>query len=308
MAGVVLVAPSDLYNILNQKSVDEPSLANVNYLLLLDVRSRKAFSDSHLITAKHVEQTAEGITLPDGVEVDTKKNIVVYDGRTKSTQNPNSAAVKCADYLWGLGSKYPVQILKGGFEEFSALYPFLRTQKILYTAKEMRLLKLYPLEVIPGFLYIGTRQHAGDNEIWKHLKIKAHVNTTDLPDQRYTVDDTIVGKDKTTSPAILEVPLPDDGDACSQFLLASSYLDNHQKSDRKSILIYSDLGMNRAVVIAMAFLIHSQKISLKEAWGKLKKCHHSICPSSHFVEKLSEWEEKVHGKKITDTSTSFAWY
>lgn len=43
-----------------------------------------------------------------------------------------SAAVKCAQVLVNAGSRNPVQVVCGGYERFSALYPFLRTQKIIW--------------------------------------------------------------------------------------------------------------------------------------------------------------------------------
>ncbi len=42
-------------------------------------------------------------------------------------------AVHLANVLACSGSKNTVMILKGGYERFSAEYPFLRTQKIMYT-------------------------------------------------------------------------------------------------------------------------------------------------------------------------------
>lgn len=42
-------------------------------------------------------------------------------------------AVHLANMLACSGSKNPVKILKGGYERFSAEYPFLRTHKIMYT-------------------------------------------------------------------------------------------------------------------------------------------------------------------------------
>lgn len=45
----------------------------------------------------------------------------------------DSAALSLARLLVESGSKNAVQVLSGGYERFSALYPFLRTQKILWT-------------------------------------------------------------------------------------------------------------------------------------------------------------------------------
>lgn len=41
-------------------------------------------------------------------------------------------AVECAQAL-AKASLHPVHVVRGGFQRFSALYPFLRTEKIIYT-------------------------------------------------------------------------------------------------------------------------------------------------------------------------------
>lgn len=41
-------------------------------------------------------------------------------------------AVECAQAL-AKASFHPVHVVRGGFQRFSALYPFLRTEKIIYT-------------------------------------------------------------------------------------------------------------------------------------------------------------------------------
>ena len=41
-------------------------------------------------------------------------------------------AVQCASTMAKNGSKNPVKILRGGYEDFSAMYPFLRTQQVIY--------------------------------------------------------------------------------------------------------------------------------------------------------------------------------
>ena len=44
----------------------------------------------------------------------------------------SAPAVLCATTMAKNGSKNPVKILRGGYEDFSAMYPFLRTQQIIY--------------------------------------------------------------------------------------------------------------------------------------------------------------------------------
>ncbi len=69
--------------------------------------------------------------LPYESELQSRNFIVVYDGNTSNLKE-ESKAVQCANILYKNGSKFSVKILKGGYEAFSRLYPFLRTQIIIY--------------------------------------------------------------------------------------------------------------------------------------------------------------------------------
>ena len=71
-----------------------------------------------------------------------------------------------------------MKILKGGYELFSKFYPFLRSQQILYTPKELDELKTYPSEIIPGLLYLGNVYHGTQQYIRKDLKLKSYVSCT----------------------------------------------------------------------------------------------------------------------------------
>lgn len=86
----------------------------------------------------------------------------------------------------------------GGYERFSGEYPFLRTQKIIYTPmvgllpssgliprctpsfrtlrQELERLPLYPNEVVPLFLYLGDHRHAYNAAMNYDLRVHAHLN------------------------------------------------------------------------------------------------------------------------------------
>jgi serine/threonine/tyrosine-interacting-like protein 1 len=68
--------------------------------------------------------------------------------------------------------------ISGGYEDFSALYPFLRTQKILFMPREMDELQTYPTEILPGLLYLGNKRQGNAGYIQKDLKIKGQINCT----------------------------------------------------------------------------------------------------------------------------------
>jgi len=310
--GVSIIEPYHLYNLLNQICLQKPCVAITNYLLLLDVRSHAEYSESHIITAKHSTKDGSSFVIPADSDIETKKHIVIYDNRTQGFDTKGtSLGLQCAEYLWRKGSKNVVQVVKGGYEDFSARYPFLRTQKLMWTPKELNSVRTYPLEVIPGYLYIGTVKHAQDPTIHKHLKVKAHLNVTKSTDLRFPECNQIVGKDQESYSALFNVPVDDDYNEKEMgqnfFESASNYLANHHKQDGKSILVVSEKGTSRAAAIVLAFLIQYQKLSLKDAWTWLKSCNSSICPNTSFFEQLSDWEGKVHGSKVTDISDIYTW-
>uniref|UniRef100_A0ABI7WER5 Serine/threonine/tyrosine interacting like 1 n=1 Tax=Felis catus TaxID=9685 RepID=A0ABI7WER5_FELCA len=192
MAGLVLCEPTELYNILNQVT-KLSRLTEPNYLCLLDVRSKWEYDESHVITARRVEKKASEYLLPESVDLECVRYCVVYDHNTstleivlKEEEGDNcddgpglvpGAAVECGRALANL-TRHPVCILRGGYQGFSATYHFFRTQKIIWMPQELDAFQPYPVEIIPGRIYLGNFRQACDPKIQKDLKIKAHVNVS----------------------------------------------------------------------------------------------------------------------------------
>jgi serine/threonine/tyrosine-interacting-like protein 1 len=104
------------------------------------------------LCAKRIKKNEEGhFLIPYEAELDCRNTIVVYDGHTTSLKENSKAfrqdqlnfflkinslfvgdAVNYAKLLVESGSKNTVKVLKGGYELFSRMYPFLRTQQIIY--------------------------------------------------------------------------------------------------------------------------------------------------------------------------------
>ncbi|XP_078296572.1 serine/threonine/tyrosine-interacting-like protein 1 isoform X3 [Panthera onca] len=192
MAGLVLCEPTELYNILNQVT-KLSRLTEPNYLCLLDVRSKWEYDESHVITARRVEKKASKYLLPESVDLECVRYCVVYDHNTstleivlKEEEGDNGddgpglvpgAAVECGRALANL-TRHPICILRGGYQGFSAIYHFFRTQKIIWMPQELDAFQPYPVEIIPGRIYLGNFRQACDPKIQKDLKIKAHVNVS----------------------------------------------------------------------------------------------------------------------------------
>ncbi|XP_071620933.1 serine/threonine/tyrosine-interacting-like protein 1 isoform X2 [Heliangelus exortis] len=209
MAGVVFCDPHCLYNILQQQR-RVPRLAEPGYLCLLDARTQDEYDESHIVTARRIEQSPAGEYLvPDSEELGYIRYCVVYDCQSssldcwdyeeeeKEKDAEEGTAVQHAQNLEKF-TRHPVLVLSGGYRLFSAYYNFLRTQKILWMPQELDNFQLYPVEIIPLKLYMGNSKQACDQQIQKDLKIKAQVNISEHPTTLITEE----GK-------YLHVPVPD---------------------------------------------------------------------------------------------------
>ncbi|XP_048838913.1 serine/threonine/tyrosine-interacting-like protein 1 isoform X2 [Brienomyrus brachyistius] len=177
MAQIILCDSTEVYNILNQYC-PVSRLAEPNYLCLIDARSKEEYNESHIITARKAKLDTEGkFLIPADVEIECMRYCVVYDSSTSFLLG-SGPAMDCAEVL-AKSCFCPVWILKGGYELFSALYPFMRTQKILYTILELESLMPYPVEILPGQLYMGDYRQATSLQIHKDLKLSAIVNVSE---------------------------------------------------------------------------------------------------------------------------------
>ena len=113
--------------------------------------------------------------MPYESELESRNLVVVYDSSTSSLDE-NGTAMECARLMSENGSKNAVKILRGGYQLFSKHYPFLRSQQIIFMPKELDELKTYPIEIIPGLLYLGNLRHGTQPHIKKDLKLKSYLD------------------------------------------------------------------------------------------------------------------------------------
>ncbi|XP_008284163.1 serine/threonine/tyrosine-interacting-like protein 1 [Stegastes partitus] len=291
MAKIIMCEPFELYNLLNQRhSVSR--LAEINYLCLVDARETQDYYTSHIITAKNGKMDSEGtFLLPECVEVDSMQHVVIYDSNTSCLQD-QGRALDCAQIL-AKASLYPVHVVRGGFQKFSALYPFLRTEKILYTIIELENLKIYPVEIITGLLYMGDQKQSMNMSILQDLKISAVISISqcDTPES--------IKENQT----ILNIPVADSvvSDLYSSFERICSFIGSHINIGSR-VLIVSRQGRSRCSAVAIAFLMHHLKYTLQEAWKYVLKCKPSMRPNAGFLQQLSDWELHTAGTKHTDIS------
>uniref|UniRef100_A0A3P9PKJ2 Serine/threonine/tyrosine interacting-like 1 n=1 Tax=Poecilia reticulata TaxID=8081 RepID=A0A3P9PKJ2_POERE len=284
MAEIILCEPVELYNLLNQTRT-VPRLAEINYLCLIDAQETHDFLTGHIITAKHAGDGT--FYLPDAVQLDTMQNVVIYDATTRSLEEEAGRAIDCAQEL---GKSYyrPIKILAGGYRLFSAIYPFLRTHKILYNIWELENLKLYPLEIIPGALYMGDLKQSQGS--LSDLKIRAITSSNSHTSEKN------VRK-------ILDIPLADEGesDLYSKFETICNFISFHIEEGSR-VLVVSREGTSRCSTVVLAFFIYYFRYTLEEAWTYIIKCKPTVRPNTGFLQQLCQWEVLAIGKKDTDLS------
>ncbi|XP_071362538.1 serine/threonine/tyrosine-interacting-like protein 1 isoform X2 [Trachinotus anak] len=291
MAVIMMCEPLRLYNLLNQRRCVS-RLAEINYLGLIDARETQDYNTSHIITAKNVTMDSEGkFLLPVAVEVDSMQHVVVYDSSTSCLEE-QGRAVECAHALAKV-SLYPVHIVKGGFQRFSALYPFLRTEKMMYTITELEDLKIYPVEIIEGLLYMGDQKQGMDSGILRDLKISAVISISQ--------SDTLESRSIKGNQTILNIPVADsvESDLYSSFERLCNFIGSHINMGSR-VLIVSRQGSSRCSALTIAFLMHHLKYTLEEAWRYMLKCKPTMRPNTGFLQQLSEWELHTLGTKVTD--------
>ncbi|NXG31081.1 STYL1 protein, partial [Dromaius novaehollandiae] len=255
--------------------------------------------------------------VPDSEELECVRYCVVYDCETssldlcdyekeESEKGIRSKAVLANSFLISLDAeegtavrygrdleqftRHPVLILRGGYKRFSACYHFLRTQKLFWMPQELDNLQPYPVEILPAKLYMGNFKQACDRQILKDLKIKAQVNISEQPAALFAED------------KLLHISVPDSpyADLFSSFPTICHFID--AQLNYGAVLVFSSLGISRSSTVAMAYLMHSSQLSLKEAWEYVRKCKTNMRPNRGFVKQLSDWETQIYGTAITDIS------
>ncbi|NXJ37442.1 STYL1 protein, partial [Ciconia maguari] len=286
-----------------------------SWLFFSDARTQREYDESHIITARRIEQSPTGDYLvPDSEELGCVRYCVVYDCETSSLdccdyeeEDKEKGTCDPCHFLISLDAeegtavryarsfeqftRHPVLVLRGGYKHFSACYHFLRTQKILWMPQELDNFQPYPVEILPAKLYMGNFKQACDQQIQKDLKIKAQVNISEQPTTLFAEGDKN-----------LHISVPDslEADLFSTFGTICHFID--AQLDRGAVLVFSSLGISRSSTVTMAYLMHSCQFSLKRAWNYVLKCKTNMRPHRGFVKQLSDWETQIYGTTITDVS------
>jgi protein-tyrosine phosphatase len=78
-----------------------------------------------------------------------------------------------------------------------------------------------------------------------------------------------------------------------------------QVCSEKVILFHCRMGISRSATLLIAYLINSKNMTLKEAYGLVKRKRAKICPTPMFADALVKYERMIHPELVSSTMTVF---
>ncbi|CAN9513049.1 unnamed protein product [Ophioblennius macclurei] len=221
--------------------------------------------------------------------------VVVVDDRSGSAAELKTESV-AQMLLTSLQNEVQTQIcfLQGGFEGFSEAYP-----ELCYSSASNHLSVVDPEPAVTGrstpaydqdgpvellpFLFLGSAIHSSRREALAAAGITAVLNVSstcpnfyegELQYLRLTVEDTLAADIK----------------AC--FSTAIAFIDAVKQSGGR-VLVHCQAGISRSATICLAYLMHTQRVRLEEAFDFIKQRRHVISPNLAFMGQLLQFETDV---------------
>ncbi|KAF7135075.1 hypothetical protein RHSIM_Rhsim08G0195900 [Rhododendron simsii] len=87
----------------------------------------------------------------------------------------------------------------------------------------------------------------------------------------------------------------EDTNISNIFEEAHDFIDHVEQSGGK-VLVHCFEGRSRSATVVLAYLMLRKKLTLSEAWNKLKRVHRRAQPNDGFAKILLELDKKLHGK------------
>lgn len=303
-------------------------------LMLLDCRSFLAYNFKHITGALNVNCSGIGrkrlqqgkASLVDLISSEYGKELlksgkwakaVVYDESTvELEQTPSSHPVKLV-MMSLLSQGKEAFLLKGGLKEFSQCYQNLLatrspetplagpTHVVSNTIERINKLAKYqndieknqpnpgcPLnvratEILPR-VYLGNAKDANDKELLERNNILYILNLTCNCPNYFDDNSNFHYKQIRIEDSCRE-------DIKTIINEAIEFIDL-AKTNNASVLIHCQGGVSRSPTITIAYLMHANKITLKEAYDFVKTKRPCIAPNLNFMGQLLEYEQMTDSK------------
>ncbi|XP_051924788.1 dual specificity protein phosphatase 2 [Hippocampus zosterae] len=219
--------------------------------------------------------------------------VVVMDEASRSVDELKAESVAHM-LLAALRNELSTQIyfLQGGFQAFSEACPELCYSKTLTAVEPLPPINLGrktpaydqdgPVELLP-FLFLGSAIHASHRETLASAGITAVLNVSsscpnffegEFQYLRLTVEDNLAA----------------DIRAC--FSTAIAFIDAVKQSGGR-VLVHCQAGISRSATICLAYLMHTRRVRLDEAFDFVKQRRQVISPNLAFLGQLLQFETDV---------------
>ncbi|CAK6950709.1 dual specificity protein phosphatase 2 [Scomber scombrus] len=220
--------------------------------------------------------------------------VVVVDERSHSVAELKAESV-AQMLLTALQNEVQTQIcfLQGGFEGFSEAYPelcYYASNNFLTVEPEPivtgRTTPAYdqdgPVELLP-FLFLGSAIHSSRRETLAAAGITAVLNVSSSCPNFYEGEFQYLRIN-------VEDNLAADIRAC--FATAIAFIDSVKQSGGR-VLVHCQAGISRSATICLAYLMHTQRVRLEEAFDFVKQRRQVISPNLAFMGQLLQFETDV---------------
>ncbi|KAL1923053.1 uncharacterized protein VTP21DRAFT_9429 [Calcarisporiella thermophila] len=86
---------------------------------------------------------------------------------------------------------------------------------------------------------------------------------------------------------------------CADFPAAFAFVDEARKHRQCGILVHCQCGVARSASLVIAYVMHSERLSLNEAYAFVKRRSLWISPNMSLVYQLLDYEKKIHPSSIS---------
>jgi len=139
-----------------------------------------------------------------------------------------------------------------------------------------------PTEILPGFLYVGSYDHASRLEMLKAMDISHVLNTVPTCQELYK--NTLTYRTITSSPP--------DFQECFEFL-------DGARNQQKKVLVHCMTGITKSCAVVIGYLMKLRGWTLSESHTWVHDRHPTCNLNSVDSELLQKLEWNVHGKSST---------
>eukprot|EP01062_Namystynia_karyoxenos_P049521 TRINITY_DN37947_c0_g1_i1.p1 TRINITY_DN37947_c0_g1~~TRINITY_DN37947_c0_g1_i1.p1 ORF type:complete len:227 (+),score=78.88 TRINITY_DN37947_c0_g1_i1:71-682(+) len=145
-----------------------------------------------------------------------------------------------------------------------------------------------PAEVLP-YLYLGSRIAAADRALLAERGITHVLNAaTEIPN--YHADPG--GAAPPLTYLQLELQDSEGDDIAAEWQRCTDWIRGAHEAGGK-VLVHCQAGISRSAAIVIAYLMMTERVSLRDAYTRVKQARSNAGPNMHFMRALGELEDSL---------------